>query len=128
MPLIENPTSDLLKRVTSYHTVRQAAIASNIANANTPGYRAFDVMLSDRVSAGRLEPRKTNPLHMALDGQLDRIGAEIERSRRPAGLDGNNVSMEEETLRMTHNRLMYSAAVELYERWGTLSQIARDIR
>ncbi len=36
--------------------------------------------------------------------------------------------MEEETLRMTHNRLMYSAAVELYERWGTLSQIARDIR
>ncbi len=128
MPLIENPTSDVLKRVTSFHNVRQATIASNIANANTPGYRAFDLILSDRVSAGRLEPKRTNPLHMGLDGQLDRIGAEIERSRRPAGLDGNNVSIEEETLKMTHNRLMYTAAVELYERWGTLSQIARDIR
>ena len=122
MPLIQDPTSKLIEQVLGFRNLRHDVIASNIANANTPGYRAFDVMLSDRVSAGRLEPRKTNPLHMALDGQLDRIGAEIERSRRPAGLDGNNVSMEEETLRMTHNRLMYSAAVELYERWGTLSQ------
>ena len=65
MPLIENPTSDVLKRVTSFHNVRQATIASNIANANTPGYRAFDLILSDRVNAGRLEPKRTNPRHMA---------------------------------------------------------------
>ncbi len=128
MPLIENPTSDVLKRVTSFHNVRQATIASNIANANTPGYRAFDLILSDRVSAGRLEPKRTNPRHMVLDGQLDRIGAAVERSRRPAGLDGNNVSIEQEMLKMTHNRMMYTAAVELFERWGTLSQLAREIR
>ena len=108
--------------------MRHAAIASNIANANTPGYRAFDVMLSDRVNAGRLEPKRTNPLHMGLDGQLDRIGAEIERSRRPAGLDGNNVSIEEETLKMTHNRLMYTTGMELLDRWNTLSRIARELR
>jgi flagellar basal-body rod protein FlgB len=129
MPLIDNPTADLLKRVATYHNVRQGSIASNIANANTPGYRSFDVVLNDRLSsAARLEPHKTNPRHLALDDQLDRIGADIERSRRPGRLDGNNVSIEDETLKLTHNRLMYSTGMELLERWNSLSRIAREIR
>ncbi len=129
MPLIENPTADLLKRITSYHNVRQGAIASNLANANTPGYRAFDLVLRESVDAtSRLEPKRTDPRHLALDGMLDRIGADIERSGRPARLDGNNVSLEEESLKLTHNRLMYTTGMELLERWNTLSRIARELR
>jgi flagellar basal-body rod protein FlgB len=129
MPLIENPTAARLKRVLEYHNKRHDVIASNVANANTPGYRAFDLVLKKELDGGRpLEPSRNDPRHLSLNAELTRIPAKLEQSDAPGRLDGNNVSLEQEFLRMVENRTRYEAGMELLDRWGALNRIAREVR
>jgi flagellar basal-body rod protein FlgB len=129
MPLIENPTIDRLKRVLEFHNKRHDVLTSNIANASTPGYRAFDLVLKKELDAGKpLEPKRTDPRHQTLNAKLSRIPAELERSDAPGRLDGNNVSLEQEFLRMVENRTRYEAGMELLDRWSALNRLARETR
>jgi len=111
MPLIENPTLKLLEHVLGFRDQRHDIIAANIANANTPGYRPFDLVL-DQTLAPAGESAAHRPV--ATGG--------------PARLDGNSVSLDQEFVKLTENRMMYQAALELYDRWGALNGIAREIR
>jgi flagellar basal-body rod protein FlgB len=127
MPLVEDPTGALVKRLLDYHNKRHDVIASNIANSNTPGYRAFDLVLQKEIDGSQqLEPKRTSPQHMTLDPSLNRIGAKIEPTHGPERPDGNNVSMDQEFLKMMENRVRYEAGMELYDRWGSLFRIARE--
>jgi flagellar basal-body rod protein FlgB len=129
MPLIDNPTAARLERVLAYHNERHDVLASNVANASTPGYRGFDLVLRKELDAGgSLEPRRSDPRHQSLDQKLSRIPAELERSNAPARLDGNNVSLEQEFLRMLENRVRYETGMELLDRWKALGRIAREVR
>ena len=132
MGLIRDPLAEALERVTSFRDLRQSAISANIANASTPGYRAFDLVLrgalDDAGGARPLAPRRTDARHLVADGGLAALGVEVERSRAPARLDGNNVVLEQELLRLLSNRMHYLASVELMDRWKNLSAIARTLR
>ena len=112
MGLIDNPLSGLLERVLAHHTRRHSALASNIANASTPGYRAFDVVLRERLTGDAPSPRDSR---------------RVESDAAPR-LDGNNVSLEEQFVKLAENRTMYQAAFELYDKWGGLSRLARETR
>jgi flagellar basal-body rod protein FlgB len=91
--------------------LRQEAIASNIANADTPGYRRLDVStdfateLRARLQAGNsaslsdLKPKLTEDL--------------AARSVRP---DGNSVEMENELLEMNRNSVEYNYLTEVVSR------------
>ncbi len=111
MGLIDNPTLKLLEHVLGYRDQRHDLISANIANANTPGYRPFDLVLDQQLA----QPG-TLPAHQALN-----VGG-------AARLDGNSVSLDDEFVKMTENRMMYQAALELYDRWSGLNGIAREIR
>lgn len=111
MPLIEDPTSKLIEQVLVFRNLRHDVIASNIANANTPGYKAFDLVLQEQMD-------ETMP--------LDR--SRLVRSREPARLDGNNVSVDQELQKLLENRTMYEVGMELMDRWGSLKKIAREVR
>ncbi len=129
MALIDNPTSDLLNRVLAYHDLKHGVISANVANASTPGYRAFDLVLREKLGSPKpLAPKRTHPLHIALNPKLDETGALLQRSKAPARLDGNNVSMEQEFLKLLENRALYQAGMELLDRWGGLGRMAREIR
>ena len=129
MPLIENQTSKLLEHVLAFRNRRHDAISSNIANASTPGYRAFDIALKQKIDGMKpLQPRKSDPRHMSLGGSSDPLGVQVQRSKAPAKLDGNNVSLDHEFLKLLENRTMYQAGMELMDRWGRLNRWARDLR
>lgn len=129
MSLIENPTKKLVEHVLGFHNRRHDAIASNIGNANTPGYKAFDLVLKERIDGMKpLEPVMTNPRHMSLEGPSDPLGVRAVFSKDPARLDGNNVSLERELMRLLENRTLYQAGMELRDRWAALSKIARELR
>lgn len=64
---------------------RQRAIANNIANVNTPGYRAQRVSFEDALAAS------------VADGD-GRVRASTAASLEPTRLDGNNVNLDTETL------------------------------
>jgi flagellar basal-body rod protein FlgB len=81
-------------------STRQSAIANNIANANTPGYRAVDVRpFSDILDNTQITMATTNPAHITpADEDLTSV-----RSAETDGWDttvsGNSVSLEEEMIK-----------------------------
>ncbi len=128
MGLIDNPLSSVLEKVLAHHSLRHDVIASNIANANTPGYTAFDLALRSRLDeAAPLLVRTSDSRHMSSE-RLDESGSLLQKSRAPAGLDGNNVSLEQEFLKLSENGMLYQVTFELMDKWGGLNPIARETR
>jgi flagellar basal-body rod protein FlgB len=89
---------------------KQAVAAGNLANLDTPGFRAreasFDTALDGAL--GRLELATTNP------GQIPGLPSESTPTREVAGLqsrrDGNNVQLDRELLAMTRASGDFAAA------------------
>ncbi len=70
---------------------RQSLIASNIANANTPGYKSKDIDFEKDLNAA-LRNHDTKP-----------VGGIDYKTGFPVGLDGNDVSMTAEKLESLSN-------------------------
>jgi len=87
---------------------RHKVILSNIANADTPNYKARDVIMEEG-SAGKL--KITREKHIS---PRSREGFRvIEIQRRLVGNDFNNVSLEEEMAKLTQNRIAYEAYMRM---------------
>jgi flagellar basal-body rod protein FlgB len=87
---------------------RHKVILSNIANADTPNYRAKDVVM-EKESVGKL--KITREKHIS---PKSREGFRvIEIQRRLVGNDFNNVSLEEEMAKLTQNRIAYEAYMRM---------------
>jgi flagellar basal-body rod protein FlgB len=100
----------------SHATARQSVIAQNIANANTPGYRARDVesfqqFFSDRTSTSM---RATRAGHM---GGLDAASSPVVTldARAQASPDGNSVTLETEMMKQIAARQQHDKALAIYK-------------
>jgi flagellar basal-body rod protein FlgB len=93
---------------------RLALIARNVANADTPGYRAVD--LPDFASAYRgadgLDLRATRPGH--LFGAADGPRPVVRTSPVSANPNGNTVSLESEMVRSVEVRQSHEMALAIY--------------
>ncbi|MBI4477346.1 MAG: flagellar basal body rod protein FlgB [Acidobacteria bacterium] len=94
---------EALRRQMAQAAARQLVAASNLANLNTPGYRARELEFSnvlDRELTGRLGLTTTTPNHLAGDEQAPGAPATTEAAT-PARRDGNTVQLDRELLTMT---------------------------
>lgn len=84
---------------------RQAVAAGNLANAETPGYRAKEVQFAEALAgqlegqAGGLQPLATHTRH--LGGGVEGEGVLREVDGLAARRDGNTVQMEREMLALS---------------------------
>jgi flagellar basal-body rod protein FlgB len=115
-----------LQRSLDYHLSRHSLIASNIANAETPGYRPLDLNFDAYLAkAGSMEV--TNPRHLGAGGQSRFELGLIEDPGPTVRNDGNAVSTEREMAKLSANSLRYKAATEmLNRRMGLLKYAASD--
>lgn len=91
---------ELASRQAEWLSVRQEVVATNIANANTPEYRARDVTPFESVLKSSYVPMAvTNPRHM-VGGTLgsDKVGIEEEDLNQEIGVQesGNTVALATE--------------------------------
>ncbi len=99
--------------------VRQELIASNIANADTPNYKAKDIDFANALqgalsgSGQKLEVAVTSPLHLAGATGETVMGAPV-LYRKPLqpSADGNTVDMDVERAQFADNALRYEASVK----------------
>jgi flagellar basal-body rod protein FlgB len=85
--------------------LRQRAIASNMANIETPGYRRVDVRFEQSLAKALSSPGQVD---------LEAIEPEIYQPNDPAlRSDGNNVNMEAEVGDLVQNSLRYTTYVRL---------------
>jgi flagellar basal-body rod protein FlgB len=91
---------DLVSRHNQWLSVRQATIAGNVANANTPAFKARDVeAFSAALDAAKLSMASTRPGHLALPDANQ--PAVEERNEEPwdTSHSGNTVSLEQELIK-----------------------------
>lgn len=112
-PLVGNLKASLTAR-----NARQSVVTGNLANADTPGYRAkrveFEAELKAMVSGdASATMTRTDGAHLAGDGERTGIAtiAEAEVSTS-VGMDDNTVSREAEMARMAENQLLYRASAK----------------
>lgn len=90
----------LASRQAEWLSVRQEVVATNIANANTPQFRAKDVASFDSVLQASYVPMaRTNPAHMsASTNGSDNIEVEEEALNNEIGIQesGNSVALASE--------------------------------
>ncbi|MDP1634196.1 MAG: flagellar basal body rod protein FlgB [Gallionellaceae bacterium] len=97
---------------------RQELIASNIANADTPNYKARDIDFTSALQGAlgqggdRLAVAKTAAAHLAGAAGGDVMGAPV-MYRKPLqpSADGNTVDMDVERAQFADNALRYEASV-----------------
>lgn len=111
-PVLDDITSATLQRALTGLAARQRTIADNIANIETPGYRAgrvqFEDSLRSAVTAG--DPQQASP--------------QLARSLEPTGLNGNNVNLDHETLSNVDTGLKYQLMLRaLDNKFGLLRTV-----
>ena len=102
---------------------RQEILGSNLANADTPNYKARDINFTD-VLQQRLEGLEVNPrltVTRTANAHFETLGGgEFEDPnllyRRPIqpSLDGNTVDADTERAHFAQNSLMMQAAIEFF--------------
>jgi flagellar basal-body rod protein FlgB len=95
--------SKILARLMDVSLVRAQVHTSNIANQDTPGYRAKAVMFEDAFKTA-----------LASGGDVDSVEPEIYEPRNTAvGVDGNDVQLDKEVLQAAENTMLYNTYVAL---------------
>jgi flagellar basal-body rod protein FlgB len=100
---------------------RHELIISNLANADTPGYKAFDLEMEKAIAAQagkgpKVSLAKTHPTHMPVGtAGNDHLRPYLVQNGDPNNMrgDGNTVNMEREMGRLAENQLMYKASAQI---------------
>ncbi len=92
---------------------RQAVIAENIAQADTPGYRARDLPdFAATLHKGHL--RTTRPLHLGASHGAAPLSPQIDRAAPTYSPSGNTVSLEREMMRAARTQQAHDMALATY--------------
>ncbi|MGB7269579.1 MAG: FlgB family protein [Albidovulum sp.] len=96
---------------------RMSAIAQNVANADTPGYRATDTadFAATYRSESGLRLAATRPGHFAAT-PANTLMATSERAGGHLSPNGNNVSLEDEMMRAAMVRKDHDMALAIYKK------------
>lgn len=108
-PIFQSDNYQLSRKLLDAAALRQEAIASNIANAETPGYHRLDLAPS---FAEQLKSRMaTGDLGSSTDSITPTLAEDTHaRTVRP---DGNTVEIEHELLAMNKNSVEYDYLTEV---------------
>jgi flagellar basal-body rod protein FlgB len=111
-PIFQSDNYLLARKLLDGAVLRQEAIASNIANVETPGYRRLDVaadfasQLRAKLESGTLAQNKDSLTPSLIEDPHA-------RTLRP---DGNTVEIERELLEMNKNTVAHDFLTELVSR------------
>jgi len=119
--MIDDPMVEALSRFLDVNVARHKLIASNMANVDTPGYHTRDLDFHAELARARLG----NEAGDEYGGLSYASYAPVARPVR--GLlerpDGNNVSVERESLLLAETQMKFSLGVQLLkDEFHTISQ------
>ncbi len=128
---VSDKTLDALKAAIDFREMRQEIITSNIANAETPGFKAKRLEFEDALARaldvdGQQALKTEDEAHYDVgSGGFKNLEPEIIND--PNGVvseDGNTVNREDEMSRMAENKIMYDALVQLVNKKLALKKYA----
>lgn len=114
-------TLRMARSLTAHAAQRQAVIARNIANADTPDYVARDLRPFEQsyLDSSPFELRSTDNRHYRTSSHGDSLN-QITLDRTGAAPNGNTVSIEDEMMRMAETRRQHEIGLSVYRASLTL--------
>jgi len=102
MPITDDACISVLTRFLDLTMRRSELVMSNMANIDTPGFKTKDVNFRQELekASGELESASLPPAARQVRGLIERP-------------DGNNVSLERESLLLAQSQLAFNAGVQL---------------
>jgi flagellar basal-body rod protein FlgB len=106
---------NLATRHNQYLAARQTTIAGNIANVNTPGFKALDLApFSDTLEQTRLTMTASRPGHMTPSNETAAAGVNVQDGEAWDTVhSGNTVSVEQELLKASATKGAFSLNTSL---------------
>ena len=125
----------LLQKSLDFRSLRQNMLSANVANSETPGYKARDLVFEEALGkamrAGEPGPLQVrSPRHF--DGNdaepLALVTPETIRSGNPVGsIDGNTVDLEREMAKLGENQIMFQVLTQaLNTRFRELRKVIKE--
>jgi flagellar basal-body rod protein FlgB len=131
MNLDQIPLMAMLKGKLGYLNERQKLISQNVANADTPGYAptdlkpfTFEQALAAPSSSGGVGVVRTNGAHLAGKSAPKSSWKSEVQADSEARLDGNQVVLEDQMIKMQEARMDYDAAIGLYQKSLSMLRLA----
>lgn len=112
-------SANLLQKGLQASWTRNAVIRNNIANVETPGFKAsevdFESLVADALNAGGFVGRKTRERHLDIGAATDinSISARVvEVKDTSMRMDENNVDIEAENVKLAQNSIQYNVLLQ----------------
>ncbi len=100
-----------LEEIVQFTMQRHKVLLGNLANSDTPNYKAKDISFESVLDEERLRLKKTSPVHLrAMEARLE---ASVREEESSSWLDGNNVEEDVEMAKITENAILYQATLRL---------------
>jgi flagellar basal-body rod protein FlgB len=110
------PVSSVLHSALDGLSLRQRVIADNIANVDTPGFRATAVDFESSLQAA------------IADGSIEAggVSAQLLPTQTPVGVNGNNVDLRKETLAAMQSTFQYQMVTRaVSDRYDLVKTVAQ---
>ncbi len=112
-----------------FRALRNQVLSSNIANADTPNYKARDIKFADALKTAGAESipmTTTSDLHKRAWSTADTTGRTMYRVPMQPTLDGNTVETDVEQAEFAENALQYRTSLAFLD--GSLRTLKYAIR
>jgi flagellar basal-body rod protein FlgB len=106
---------DLAEQRLNWANQRQAVLAENIANVNTPGYKPHDIQAFATALAQvqTVAPERTQPNHLAGTTAPTAANEVVDRTHMHSA-DGNAVSLDEQLVKLADTETTHSMVTSIY--------------
>ena len=125
MDLNNMPLLAALTKKMNWLTARQKVVTENVANADTPGFKASDLRPLDfrkelaevtHSTSPKLAPTTTEPRHLVGTEAAARLDPQIEKVTTDRDINGNTVSLEDEMIKVSDTTSDYQLMTNLYKK------------
>lgn len=103
----------ILEKLIQATQVRHKVLSSNIANVDSPKYRAKDVDFRSVLESESAGLKITDPRHIPSSPVSTGPSADLGAKENQSWGDDNNVELDMEVAKMTENGLLYEAGARL---------------
>lgn len=124
-----NGTIQSLQKSLDYSTTKNRVIANNIANVDTPHYKAKDVSFKKELNKSMnasFQANRTHMKHFSFSGEDHQAYRISEQTNTLYNHNGNNVDVDKEMADLAKNQIYYQAIVDRLN--GKFSSIQTVIR
>lgn len=109
---------------------RSTIIQNNIANVDTPNYKAqelqFERFFRNALEDDDFKLQRTRKTHMEIPSEFDSLDGMITTTQTTARMDGNNVDIDKETTDFAKNVIYYNTLSQKVN--GQFSQLRAAIK